>query len=550
MRSDTGFIQTVKIINMGLNKMLYDLNFLGEGKIFPPYTELERLEMYRQNKLLFEHRLQEVFSSYLERIRQIINKFNDTDWAQISPDIYSLDMDYFELLSIKTADLTVGDPPTITVKKRHASQEEIENGGEDELNARHQAAEKNLKAIEDDTHLINKLNPLVIDISRYGDAVVRIFEQTKDRKNNFTGISPEMWFPVVDKEIKENRLYDVLAWIECCDLDEKDETRRKYILKVQIHSVGQFEKREYIAEKYDKSYTLPDNSNCTIQRYKIGKMISKSQPIKTGLSASAIRDFHNVTTADTIFGINDYDRINAIIAELGVRYTLEALVLDKHTAPTLAADETNFFQNIDGTWTANVGGVMKVKNGQPFPQYIVWDASLQANHTMIEKLEKHLYSLSEMGAVLNDDSFGASQGFEALETRMTNARTKARRLGSLMVTPLKELISLLSEKGYEKIETEDISVQFNDGLPLTENQEVNIALKKVGGGALEDVSTVLQEHFGKSKEEADAIAEILKQNAANPFSGNFLNIPTDEEPTDTEPMPSSDDGGDVTDEEG
>ena len=72
----------------------------------------------------------------------------------------------------------------------------------------------------------------------------------------------------------------------------------------------------------------------------------------------------------------------------------------------------------------------------------------------------------------------------------------------------------------------------------------------MGGGALEDVSTVLQEHFGKSKEEADAIAEILKQNAANPFSGNFLNIPTDEEPTDTEPTPSSDDGGDVTDEEG
>ena len=66
--------------------MLFDLSFLDVGKTFPPYSELERLEMYRQNKLLFDHRLQEVFAAYLERIRQIVNKFNDTDWAQMTPD--------------------------------------------------------------------------------------------------------------------------------------------------------------------------------------------------------------------------------------------------------------------------------------------------------------------------------------------------------------------------------------------------------------------------------------------------------------------------------
>ena len=529
--------------------MLYDLSFLDDGRLFPPYSELERLEMYRQNKLLFEHRLQEVFAAYLERIRQIINKFNETDWAQMTPDIYSLDMDYFELLSIKTADMTVGDPPTITIKKRELSQEEIENGGEQTEELSHRSAENNLKKLEEDTGLINKLTPLVIDISRYGDAVQRIYQQTKDgeTKNNFTGISPEMWFPVVDREVKENRLYDVLAWVECTNPDEKEEHRREYILKVQIHSPGQYENRQYRVKKDEKATVLSDSSNCAVPRYKIEGLIKKGETVKTGLSASAIRDFHNVTTSESIFGINDYDRINAIIAELGVRYTLESLVLDKHTAPTIAADETNFFQNIDGSWSANVGGVMKVKNGEPYPQYIVWDASLQANHTMIEKLEKHLYSLSEMGAVLNDDSFGASQGFEALETRMTNARLKARRLGALMITPLKELICLLSQKGYDRIEMDELSIQFNDGLPLTENQEVNIAIKKAGNGAIEDVSTILQEHFGKTKEEADAIAETLSQNTANPFASNFLNMPPGgADDGGDEPI----DGGQGTNEEG
>lgn len=525
--------------------MLFDLSFLEVGKTFPPYSELERLEMYRQNKLLFDHRLQDVFAAYLERIRQIVNKFNDTDWAQMTPDIYSLDMDYFELLSIKTADMTVGDPPTITIKKRALSQEEIENGGEETEEQKHKAEEENLKALVNGTGLVNKLTPLVIDISRYGDAVLRIYRQDKDGKNNFTGISPEMWFPVVDKEVKENRLYDVLAWVECTTPEVQDENRREYILHAQIHSAGKYANRLYRVKKDDNAYTLPDNSDCAIPRFKIEALLSKGQEVETGLSESAIRDFHNVTTSESIFGINDYDRINAIIAELGVRYTLEALVLDKHTAPTLAADEKNFYQDVKGQWNANIGGVMPVKDGQ-YPQYIVWDASLQANHTMIEKLEKHLYSLSEMGAVLNDDSFGASQGFEALETRMTNARLKARRLGSLMVTPLKELISLISEKGYTFIPVDELSVQFNDGLPLTENQEVNIAIKKAGGGAIEDVSTILQEHFGKSKEEADAIAEVLSQNTANPFASNFLNLPPDDESdSGAEPL----NGGQETDEE-
>ena len=511
--------------------MLYDLEFLKSGRVFPPYSELERLETYRQNKLLFEHKLQEVFGAYTERIRMIINKFNETDWAQMTKDIFSLDFDYFELLSIKTADLTVGDTPTITIKKREQTEEELENG-DNSYEELYKLSENNIKALLSRTKTTNKLIPVIIDISRFGDAVCRVYNRKDDKGefNDFTIISPEMWFPVVDREIKENRLYDVLAWVECTN-PEAEEHSRKYVLKVQIHDAGSYENREYEVEKDDTAYTLSDNSSCGIPRYKIIKQISQGQTVSTGLSLSAIRDFHNVTASDSIFGINDYDRINAIIAELGVRYTLEALVLDKHTAPTLAADEKNFYQNNKGEWTANVGGVMSVKDGQ-YPQYVVWDASLQANHQMIEKLEKHLYSLSEMGAVLNDDSFGASQGFEALETRMTNARLKARRIGSLISEPLKDLISLLSQKGFEKIMPDDISVQFNDGLPLTENQEVNIAIKKAGGGAIEDTSTILQEHLGKTKEEADAIAELLSSNVANPFSGNFLSTPQEPEDDD------------------
>ena len=55
--------------------------------------------------------------------------------------------------------------------------------------------------------LYNKLTPIVIDMSRYGDAVARIYTQNKQgtESNNFTVVSPELWFPIVDREVKENR---------------------------------------------------------------------------------------------------------------------------------------------------------------------------------------------------------------------------------------------------------------------------------------------------------------------------------------------------------
>ncbi len=157
----------------------------------------------------------------------------------------------------------------------------------------------------------------------------------------------------------------------------------------------------------------------------IGTEIEVRKTVKTGLQDFAVIPFFNVRTSDSCHGINSYDKICSIIAELQVRYMVESIVLDKHGCPTPYVPSSALKQNDSGEWTFTAGGVIEMGPNENAPGYMVWDASMQANHTQIERLEKHLYSLSEMGAVINDDSFGASQGFEALETRMTNARLKA-----------------------------------------------------------------------------------------------------------------------------
>ena len=39
---------------------------------------------------------------------------------------------------------------------------------------------------------------------------------------------------------------------------------------------------------------------------------------------------------------------------------------------------------------------------------------LENNHIIIERLKQELFSLSEMGGIIDDSAFGASQGYEGV----------------------------------------------------------------------------------------------------------------------------------------
>lgn len=523
--------------------ILYSLDFLAQGNLFPPPSQWARLQTYSDNTKLFKQQVAEVLEPYSQRIREITSRFANIDWENYTGRFYEMELDYFQLISLKTMDLVCGENPTVSSKPKRTPPS-VEPTPDTELEAMDEAAQKiaqetaelawkdNLDEITNDTKLFKKLQSAVLGLSYCGDAIARIYKDGK--KNNCTITSPAMWFPVVDREVKENILYHVLAWVECTTPNEQDEKKKVYILRVQIHEKGRYTNYTYACkpEKAVNNVIGPHNLNVSVPTFKIGGLLEEEKPVNTGLSDFAIVHLSNVVPPDTIFGINDYDRIVPILAELNVRYTLESFVLDKHSAPTMALPESAFFQNRLGEWVPAVGGAVKTKNGEPLPSYITWDAAMTANHAIIEKLEKHLYSLSEMGAVINDDSFGASQGYEALETRMTNAKLKARRIAQNLTDPLKKIIALLSEVGYTRIDESELSVQWNEGLPTNEYRETDIATKKVGNKAIFDVATVLQEHFGKTKEEAEAIADKIGESEAMGFAGQYAALMTGEHTPD------------------
>jgi hypothetical protein len=470
--------------------LLYNLEWLKEGETFPPKSEWERLKTYKDNEALFEGDTFEVLAPYCRRLQSIVNRFSTyCGWSAESLDRFELDLNYWQLMTLKTGDLIAGEPPGITAK------------------------EASLEEVIEQTELNEKLLSLVYDVSRFGDGTVRL-KINKNSEKDFIVFSPSMWFPIVSQEDARDVQCHVIAWAECVNPNAKEGEIPKYVVKAQVHEKGRytpytFAVKDAKVNKQANTFIGINGLNITLDSYVLGQCIESGKPVKTGFNDFAIIPFHNTRTSKSLFGINDYDKITPIIAELQVRYSLESLILDKHSAPTISAPFKSLNQTESGEWMLPTGGVIATEPGDQPPAYMIWDASLQANHTEIERLEKHLYSLSEMGAIANDDAFGASQGFEALETRMTNARLKARRMSSALTRPLKKLVSALSG-----IDAKNISICWNDGLPNNEYRETDIATKKLQSG-LFDEETLLIDHFDKTPEEAEKIVEKVRSRRSN-----------------------------------
>ena len=152
--------------------MLTNLDFLKEGKPFPPVSQRERLINYEQNKRLFENQHSEVYKEQFTRIERVIGNFEQI----IS---YSTVFNFQKLMTLKIADFVFGAKPKITVSD-----------------------EKKQKVVDKIVHqsdLYNRLYMSAIDTSRYGNSVLQLFE-TRFGGVGLNVTSPALWFPVVSHD--------------------------------------------------------------------------------------------------------------------------------------------------------------------------------------------------------------------------------------------------------------------------------------------------------------------------------------------------------------
>lgn len=460
--------------------MLTDLSWLDIGKPFPPECTHNRLQRYRENRALFEDKHYDVYKEQFRRIERVIGNFGEV----VS---YATIVNYQKLISLKTADLAFGEKPNITV------------------------ADDNKQTIIDDivinTELIDKLYTSALDISRYGDSIIML---TSD--GNVDVVSPALWFPVVD-EINIRRFkYHVFGFIYI--IDSKTKT---YGLKVQIHNP------DNPTECEERNYQLSGKS---MSDFKIAKDLTKKKEMKiqTHLNSCPVYRISNLITSDRIFGLDDYRSVDSLISELMVRISQISKVLDKFAQPSMTGPQSALqMDEITGQWILKIGDYYpRNAESDPKPEYLTWDAGMEANFKQIELIINQLYTISEMGSALLGDlsnKTGDVPSGSALRRLMMSPLAKARRIANRYDAPVKKLLSVLASMQGVEIKPSKITIKWNDGLPADPAEDAEIANVRTGGKATLSQYTAIQRLDNMSASDVDTELEMIRADTLESTAG-------------------------------
>lgn len=462
--------------------MLRNLAWLESGQSFPPLKERRRIKRYLENEALFdgEHfgevlRTRErvyahegsisVYQKCAERICQVIGNFDDV----IS---FPVLLNFQRLMSLKMADLVCGEYPTIT----GVTSKENEA----------------LKDVRDVTDFDAKLFATIIDISRYGDALWRIY-LNDDKRRVFTCWDPKEWYPIVSQDGTNTITAHVLCWR--VNLTESAEgVPPEWQLHAQIHwavgpQVGTYEYRVY---------------DLGSEGHTIGKLI-KSETISTGLNICAVFHLKAYSVTSTVYGYDDYMPVDSLLAEIMTRIGQISVILDKHADPNITGPVSMLKINPStGEAYLEHGKFFAVSQGEEKPSYMTWDGQLSAAFQQLEFLVNQLYILSEMGAALLGGQDGSSVAISgtAMRFKMVNPLAKARRIANSMTRPVRMLFSELSSDTEAEIPFKNISVFWSDGLPDDPRENVEICKLATGSEKMMPLEVGIMEYFGRTNEEA------------------------------------------------
>lgn len=453
--------------------ILTDLSFLERGKPWPPPSELKRLRTYSDHKKLFEDEHGEVYREQFGRIERVIGNFDRV----VS---YATVLNYQRLLSVKTADLVFGDPPKITVAD----------------DAKQSVIDKLLI----DTNLFEQAYMACLDVSRYGDGLMLLSEPEGVPVINVT--SPVSWFPVVDRYNLRRFKYHVFGRIYLID-----PARKVYGLRVQIHDPDDPEHCEA------HNYELTGKE----EGFKIGAELTEKDELylETKQHICPVYRISNLLTSDRVYGLDDYEPIDSIVSELMIRISQISKVLDKFASPSMTGPHTAMqFDEVTQAWRLKVGDYFpRNSDSDPKPEYIVWDAEMDANFKQIDLLINQLYTISEMGSAIFGDlsnKTGDVPSGSALRRLMMSPLAKARRIANRFDPVLKRIISAGAAILGVDIKAEEITVKWNDGLPADPAEDAEIANIRTGGKATLSQYTAIQRLDDMSQSDTDAELAMIR----------------------------------------
>lgn len=265
-----------------------------------------------------------------------------------------------------------------------------------------------------------------------------------------------------------------------------------------------------------------------IYRYdpRAGKIIAEVSPTDfgyprseiTGIERSLIFHIPNVRSGSGFWGDSDYMDMDSLFFAINNRLTKTDNILDKHSDPILAVPPGVIDE--EGKVKKEALGMFEVDNENPGfnkPEYIVWNANLDAAFKELDKLVELLFLLSEISAAgTSIDKGGVAESGRALKFKLLSTIRKRNRKIRYYNQVIEDMLQTaaqlamyhnISVDGFKPSSDERPNIKWGDGVINDEVEMVDIAVKRVEAGLsskadeiarLDDIS--IEEAKKKAKE--------------------------------------------------
>jgi hypothetical protein len=344
------------------NKLHYDLSFLNANGKWMPKEDKYRLDTYRFMQEQFELTPEDFVRKVIPKgLLDLHDYKNFTHCCKL--------LAYPRLLTLKTVDMVVGQPPQISAEDKDNVTQMIRD-------------------IASYSQLFSALKMALIDYSRFGVFLLRVFKD-ENNKAQVTSWDPTEWVPVYYADGTNRIHYNCIGWTH------------KNVLTVQIHDTqdGSYEER-----------VMDIDDTGTILK------ITSSKKYNEGTDKRLLFAVTNTPTSTNPLGTSDYEIINGLLQKAIERLTAILRVLDEHADPSLTGPSSLLSKNDQGELVFKTGKYYAVSKDEEKPEYLVWDANLDSSFKAFEELCKQIYILSEMGEAFLGNSGGVGVAAVHLES--------------------------------------------------------------------------------------------------------------------------------------
>jgi hypothetical protein len=358
-----------------------------------------------------------------------------------------------------------------------------------------------------------------------GDALFKV--RVEENEIVIEDTNPSIYFPRLDAmNARQRPKVEELAWTEC---HEDGGTVAHYLVK-EIQEAGAIRTEIYELTGDSKSNQFQIGAQIGVDVYnaQYGKTYVENLP--TGIKRNLLVHVPNYRSRGNAryFGQSDFVNLESLQRALNKRMTSVGGILDKHSDPILAVPEGVLDE--EGNVRKEALGMIEVNaDGSGKPEYIVWNANLEAAFMEIDKIVEFLFLISETnGDVFGMGKTGQAETGRALKMRLLRTIAKRNRKRLYYDQSIKEVLEiaqLLSvANGYTaggiKCDiVEPVQTVWADGIVDDAVEHVDMVTKQVETG-IKSKKRAIEELNGITEKQAEEELEAINKDGAT-FSGMF-----------------------------